>query len=557
MLPGWLRHYRREALAPDLVAGAVVAVMLVPQSMAYALLAGLPPVTGLYASMLPLVAYAALGTSMTLAVGPAALDSLMVAAALAGVAAGGDPLAAARLALLTGAILTLVGVLRFGVLANFLSVPVVSGFTSAAALVIACSQLAALLALEVPRDHDFASQLLASLQALPDAGAVTAALGIGALGLLAGARLLAARDRPGRLRLMLARAGPLLVVLAGAALVWGYDLDRTAGVAVTGVIPSAVPRLAVPTGKLHAWLDLLPSAALIALVCSLESLSVGRTLASRRREKITANRELVALGAANFAAAVSGGYNVAGGLGRSLVNYSAGARTPLASVVTAVLVLTFALLLGPLFAYLPKTVLAAIVIAAVVPLVDVASFARTWRYNPADALSLGATFVTVLAAGIERGIIVGVALSLVLHLWRTSRPHIAIVGRVGDTEHFRNVQRHAVRTVPEVLAVRIDESLYFASAHALEDRVLAEIAERPQVRHVVLVASAVNFIDASALETLDALVNRLRDAGVTFHLAEIKGPVMDRLQHSDFLARLQPGQVFLSTHAAMRALGDG
>ncbi|NQV79581.1 MAG: STAS domain-containing protein, partial [Alphaproteobacteria bacterium] len=270
--------------------------------------------------------------------------------------------------------------------------------------------------------------------------------------------------------------------------------------------------------------------------------------------KIDANQELLALGAANIAASVTGGYPVAGGFGRSGVNFAAGANTPLASIITAVLMALTLLFLTPLFYYLPRTALAAIIIVAVLNLIDIRTFRDAWRYNKADAVSLAATFVSVLVAGVEAGIVFGLAVSLALYLWRTSRPHIAVVGRVGETEHFRNVLRHSVKTVPGVLAIRVDESLYFANASYLEDHLLSAVADDKTIEHVVLICSAVNFIDASALDTLENMIVELRDAGVTLHLAEVKGPVTDKLQRTAFLEHLKPGSLYLSTHDALRAL---
>jgi SulP family sulfate permease len=295
---------------------------------------------------------------------------------------------------------------------------------------------------------------------------------------------------------------------------------------------------------------------LIALIGFLESVAVARALGAKRRETVEANNELVGLGAANIAAAFTGGIPVTGGFGRSNVNFDAGAATQLSAIVTAGLVAISVLLLPPLFGPLPPAALASIIIVSVLGLVDPGAFLRAWRYNRTDALALVATFAGVLFLNVETGILIGFGVSLGLLMWRTSRPHFAIVGRVGATEHFRNVNRHAVRTDPQTLLIRIDESLFFANARFLETTILAEVAARPELRHVVLICSAVNAIDSSALESLEALIHELKDAGVTFHLAEVKGPVMDRLQRTDLLENMAPGQVFLSTHAAAAALAS-
>jgi SulP family sulfate permease len=315
-----------------------------------------------------------------------------------------------------------------------------------------------------------------------------------------------------------------------------------------------LPPLALPRFDAELWRALAGGAALIAIVGYVESVSVAKALASKRRERVDPDQELIGLGAANVAAAVTGGYPVTGGFARSVVNFAAGARTPFAAVITAALTAATVATVAGAFRLLPQAVLAAVIVVAVLPLVDAKTLLRAWRYDKADAFTLIATFAGVLAIGIELGIALGAALSLAIHLYRTSRPHIAVVGRVGASEHFRNVERHTVETLPHVLAVRVDESLYFPNTADLEDRLLAMVAARPEVRHVVLIASAVNAIDASALETLEALVAHLRDSGVTLHLAEVKGPVVDKLERTDLIARLAPGRVFLSTHEAVRAL---
>jgi sulfate permease, SulP family len=560
----WLPAYRRHDLPGDLIAGVIVTVMLVPQSLAYAMLAGLPPEVGLYASVLPLVAYALFGSSRVLAVGPVAVVSLLVASALGRLATPESPeyaAAALALALLTGLILAAMAVARLGFLANCLSHPVISGFISASAILIAASQLRHLFGITVPAGGDRLDEVLVPLIGrLGETNPATLLIGAGSVALLLWMRgpfgRLVARAGASRFVAETAsRVGPIFAVVFFTALVWAFGLDRTADVAVVGALPAGLPPLTVPVFDPVLWRDLLPAAVLIALVGFVESVSVARSLAAKRREKIDPDRELLGLGAANVAAAFSGGFPVTGGFARSVVNYAAGARTGLASLLTALLIAVTALTLTPLFYYLPTAVLAATIIVAVLGLVDVATFRRAWIYNRADAASLAVTFVAALAFGVEAGIVAGVVVSLALYLWRTSRPHMAIVGRVDDTEHFRNVLRHRVRTAPHILAVRVDESLYFANTKYLEDALLAAVAERPEIRHLVLICSAVNFIDASALETLESLRAELRDAGVTLHLAEVKGPVMDRLKRTDFLERLGEGRVFLSTHDAMVALG--
>lgn len=561
---GWLGSYRRAELPGDVIAGLVVAIMLVPQGMAYAMLAGLPAQVGLYASIAPLVLYSLFGSSRSLAVGPVAIVSLMVASTLASLAEPGSSeyvALAIVLAVLSGLALTIVGLARLGFLVNFMSHPVISGFTSAAALVIGFSQLKHLLGLDIPRSHHITDTLMAAVERAGQINWTTVTIA----GLAVAILLYAKGPMAGQLKRLgvseswadpISKSGPLISVVLGILVVRLFRLDSGAGVGIVGEVPRGLPPLTVPRFDRALWQELLPAALLISFVGFLESVSVAKSLASKRRQKVDADQELVALGMANVGAAFTGGYPVTGGFSRSVVNFSAGANTPLASIITAALIAITVVLLTPLLYFLPQAVLAAVIVVAVVGLVDLRTVRETWRFNKPDAVSLLATFVTVLAVGVEVGIIVGVILSLVLYLWRTSRPHMAVVGRVGDSEHFRNVKRHTVTTYPNLLAVRVDESLYFANTAYLEDQLLAMVADNPEIEHLVLICSAVNFLDASALETLEMLIDRLRDSGVRLHLAEIKGPVMDRLQRSELLDRLAPGQVFLSTHAAVETLAE-
>ena len=558
----WMPGYNRQMLANDGMAGLIVAIMLVPQGMAYALLAGLPPEVGLYASIVPLIFYGLLGSSRALAVGPVAIVSLMVATTLGGLAEAGTVgyvAGAVLLAFLSGAILLGMGLARLGFLVNFLSHPVISGFSSAAALVIGFSQLKHLLGFDIPRSHLITETIWHAMTDISQINPAT--FGIAAISL---AILLVWKGRLGgwmksagvnaSVTDAVSKSGPFVAVLLTTLAVWFFGLNQSAGVSIVADIPAGLPPLALPDFDLALMQELLPAALLISLVGFLESVSVAKSLASKRRQKIDANQELVALGAANIGASFTGGYPVTGGFSRSLVNFTAGAVTPLASIITAVLVGITVLVLTPLLYFLPKATLAAIIVVAVANLIDFKIVRSTWAYNKTDALSLIVTFLAVLTIGIEMGIVIGAGLSIALYLYRTSRPHIAVVGRVGQTEHFRNVLRHKVHTDDDILIVRVDESLYFANTAYLEDELLGRVADQPQIKHLVLIMSAVNFIDASALETLDTLIARLRDAGVTLHMAEVKGPVMDKLQFVDFEETLGDGHVYLSTHAAITDL---
>jgi SulP family sulfate permease len=555
----WGRAYSRGDAVGDGFAAVIVTIMLVPQSLAYAMLAGLPPQAGLYASILPLIAYALFGTSRTLAVGPVAVISLMTAAAVSQVAEAGTAAyveAAVTLAFLSGLILVAMAVLRLGFLGNLLSHPVISGFISASGILIAASQLKHILGVPAGGDTlpEIARQLAGQLGAI---NWPTVVIGVAATAFLFWVRrnlkpLLMRMGLPPRVSDLLAKAGPLAAIFASVLAVLLLGLEAQ-GVRIVGVIPAGMPPFALPVLDADLWLALLPAAALISLVGFVESVSVAQTLAAKRRQRIEANQELVGLGTANIAAAVSGGYPVTGGFARSVVNFDAGAATPLAGAFTAIGILAATLFLTPLFRLLPQAVLAATIIVAVISLVDIPAIRRTFRYSKADFAALALTMALVLTVSVEAGIVAGVVASILLFVWRTATPHMAIVGQVPGTEHFRNVARHAVITDPRILSLRVDESLYFANARALEDRIYAEAAARPDLRDVVLMCPAVNLIDASALESLEAIADRLKAAGIGFHLSEVKGPVMDALRRSDFFDHFT-GQVFLSQFDAIRAL---
>jgi len=561
LLPGlaWMRRYDRTAFHGDALAAVIVTIMLIPQSLAYALLAGLPPEVGLYASMAPLVGYALFGTSSALAVGPVAVVSLMTAAAVGNYASVGTPEymgAAIALALLSGIFLVALGLLRLGFLASLLSHPVISGFITASGILIATSQLKHILGVEAG-GHNLIEMVQALARNADAANGATLAIGAGATVFLFWVRkslkpLLQRAGLGPRLADALAKAGPVAAVVVTILLVRAFALDE-AGVKVVGEIPQGLPPVTLPPFDLALWQDLLPSAVLISVVGFVESVSVAQTLAAKRRERIDSNRELIGLGAANLAASVTGGYPVTGGFARSVVNFDAGARTPLAGVMTAVGIGLTALLLTPLFRQLPNATLAATIVVAVLSLVDLSALKRTWDYSKADFAAMAATILVVLGLGVEAGIVTGVALSVAFFLVRSSRPHMAVVGQVPHTQHFRNVKRHEVFVSPSVHSVRVDESLYFANARWLEDRLYDMAVADKAVKHVVLICSAVNDIDASALESLEALNERLKAAGVTFHLSEVKGPVMDKLKRSHLLQDLT-GKVYLSHYDALSAL---
>ncbi len=553
----WGRRYNRESFASDGLAAVIVTVMLIPQSLAYAMLAGLPAEMGLYASMLPLIAYGLFGTSTTLSVGPVAVVSLMTATAVSQVADAGSLAyidAAILLALMSGAMLLLFGLLRMGFLASFLSHPVIAGFITASGVIIAVSQLGHVLGIRGRGENlpQLAQQLW---EQLPLVHLPTVLVGGCTLLFLFWVRsglkpLLQKAGMPDYWAGMLTRTGPVFAVIGTSVVAWGFDLEAQ-GVALVGHVPAGLPGLDLPMLSHPAWRELAVSALLISIIGFVESVSVGHTLAARRRQRIVPDQELIGLGASNIAAAVSGGYPVTGGFARSIVNFDAGAATPAAGMLTALGIGLTALFFTPYLAYLPKATLAATIIVAVLSLVDFSILRRTWDYGVSDFAAVAITLFVTLAVGVETGVACGVLASLALHLYKTSRPHMAVVGEVPGTEHYRNVDRHEVITRGDILSLRIDESLYFANASFVESRIYALLDPRPEVRHVILMCTAVNEIDLSALEALESINRQLAERDIVLHLSEVKGPVMDVLRHTHFLHDLT-GKVFLSQHHAVQ-----
>ena len=558
----WSRDYNRTVLTNDLMAAVIVTIMLIPQSLAYALLAGLPAEMGLYASILPLVAYAIFGTSRTLAVGPVAVVSLMTAAAAGKLAAQGTPeyiMAAITLAFLSGLMLLVMGLFRLGFLANFLSHPVIAGFITASGVLIATSQMKHILGVRAEGHNliDMLTNLIAEVDAI---NWITLIIGGASLAFLFWVRkglkpLLLSLGLKPRMADLLAKAGPVIAVALSILVVWLFGLDAR-GVAIVGQVPMGLPPLTLPGFSADLWGQLFGSALLISIIGFVESVSVAQTLAAKKRQRIVPDQELVGLGASNIAAAVSGGYPVTGGFARSVVNFDAGAETPAAGAYTAIGIALAALLLTPLLYFLPKAVLAATIIVAVLSLVDFSILRKSWTYSRVDFAAVSATIVLTLTFGVEIGVSAGVALSILLFLYKTSRPHVAEVGLVPGTQHFRNIKRHEVETHDSLVTIRIDESLYFANAAFLQDLIYDRIVCDQPIRDVVLMCSAVNEIDMSALESLEAINTRLDELGIRLHMSEVKGPVMDRLKRSHFLQDMT-GEVFLSQYDAHVALTGG
>lgn len=540
----WLRHYPRPALRGDVIAGLTVAVMLVPQGMAYANLAGMPPVTGLYAAIVGIIAYAVFGTSGALAVGPVAITSLLTISGLSSIVSPDDPTypaVAALLALSVGAILLVAGIARLGFLVNFLSHPVISGFTSAAAITIALSQVKDLLGVDIGRPDGVVDTISSTFSSLGTTNAPTLVIAGVAVVALWGGRRLAPRAPV-----------PLIVLAAATVATWGLSLaDR--GVAILGDVPSGLPSPQMPDVTVSLLGDLAPVALAIAVIAYAEGVSVAKAIARRHRARIDANQELVATGAANVASSAFGGFPVAGGFSRTAVNNQAGARTPLASLITAVVLAATVVWLTPLLFYLPKAVLAAVVIVAVASLVDVTDAKETWRTRRSDFVALAVTFLATLFIGVEPGLAIGVVFSLVLFVYRSANPHATELGRVEGSAEYRNVSRWTTRTDGRIVVLRVDGPLFFANTKFLTDQVSSLLADRPDVGWVVLDAAGIGDLDASGVHALAELDADLRDSGVTLVMATVRGPVRDVMANAglwpEMAARTHP-----SVSAAVAAI---
>ncbi len=556
----WLRTYSRADWRGDSLAGVITAIMLIPQGIAYAMLAGLPPQMGLYASMLPAIVYAIWGSSRTMSVGPVSIAAIMIMSALSApeIQAFNAPVESAiLLAFEVGIILWVMAALRLGGLVNFISHPVLTGFTSGAALLIILNQLPYLFGL--PK-FDCGLQIGCYTNYLSQWNNITTILGLGAIvGLWLFSQplmtLLQRRGMPLQWALGISKCGPLLVIALTMLLVGLGQLAGTHAVSVVGPLEGVLPQLSIDFLNTHAWRALLPYAAIIALIAYVESVAIAKVTAYMRNQKINPNQELVALGAANIATAVSGGMVVAGGLSRTMVNFTAGARTQMATVIAVIAVIVLVLFFGHWFAYIPKSVLAAIILVAILPLIKLRHVFHTWVYHKADGWAELVTLLSVLCLGIEEGLAIGIILTIASYLRQISRPHIAEVGCVPGTEHYRNIDRHEVETCPNILLLRIDENITFANANYIEDFIQTAHQRRQQtVQDLVLIFTSVSHIDSTALEMLSRLQHHLKATGVQLHFAEIKGPVMDKLRGTALLDGKEAGSVFFRVSDVAEAL---
>ncbi|MDA9297553.1 SulP family inorganic anion transporter [Pseudomonadales bacterium] len=559
----WWPEYNGEAFRADLIAGIVVLFITVPQVIAYAFLAGLPAETGLYAAIMALLCYAAFGSCRTLAVGPTAILAIM---SLESVSAFETPgtveytLLASKLAMVTGGVLVLLRIVNFGAVVSFLSHAVVTGFITAAAILIITNQIPSMLGLSAPPDTAVVAVIQHVTSGMDSLNLAAMSIAIGAMSLLWFCRhhleaLLQSTGIHPRWVGSLVKSAPMYAVILSVAIVWSMGLVQSSDVSVVGVIPNQLPTWAQMDLSLVEIQQLLPSALLMSMVIFMESTSIGAAVASKRREKIEPNQELVGLGLANLGSAMVGGFPVAGSFARTIVNFSSGAVTPVASLVTCVLVVITLVWFAPWFYYLPKAVLSAIIVMSAIQLIDLHGIQKTFQFNRIDSVTFAGTFLAVLGLGVETGILAGIAISFLLLIRSSSKPHIAVVGRVGNTETFRNVLRYEVETSPQVLALRIDESIYFVNTRYIEVFVFNKIADSPAIKHVILICSSANFIDTSGLEMLELLQDSLVEVGVTLHLAEVKGPVMDKLKETEFFVNMK-GNVYFSTDVALKDLAE-
>lgn len=545
----WIPNYGSEQLKGDLIAGLTVGVMLIPQGMAYAMIAGLPPIYGLYASTIPLIIYALLGTSRQLAVGPVAMVSLLTAAGIGALAEGGTEMylgLAIALALLVGIIQFALGVFRLGFLVNFLSHPVISGFTSAAALIIGLSQLKHLIGVDLPRSHHVHEILIGALERIGEINWQTFAIGVIGILLIKGVK-----------KWLPVIPGPLLAVVFGIGATWGLGLIDF-GVKIVGTVPSGLPSVAIPDISTNTMQLLLPTALAIALVSFMESIAVAKAIQSKHKDyEVSPNQELIALGAANIGGSFFQSYPVTGGFSRTAVNDQSGAKTGMASIVSAGLIVLTLLFLTPVFYYLPKAILASVIMVAVFGLIDVKEARHLWHADRSDFWMLIVTFIATLSLGIEQGIGIGVLLSLGLLIFRTTRPHIAELGQIPGTGLYKNIERFQGLIVdPEVLILRLDSQLYFANTNYFRDRLFEMMGKREKVKTVVINSESIGSMDSSAVQTIRAIVQDLRKQNIEVHFSGVIGPVRDAMNRGGLVEVIGEDNFFLTVQAAVDGKGE-
>ena len=543
----WLKTYHPTHFKADVVAALIVLAMLVPQGMAYAMLAGLPPVMGIYASILPMIIYAFTGSSTTLSIGPVAIISMMVFSALQPLFAVGSTAyieAACLLAIMVGIISLILGLFRFGFLIQLISHPVIKSFIIASALLIALGQFKFLLDIPLQTNNipEFIGSLVNNFHRI---SFLSVGVSLAAITILVFLPKWVRSD-------FLNKTIPLLLVLSSIIVVYAFSLDQH-GLKTVGIIPTGLPSFHFPTWNFDLVQKLLPSAFIIAMISFVESLAIAQATALQKRDDLNSNQELIALGLANIAAGINMGFAVSGSLSRTVVNSDAGAKTPMSGVMSSLLMIAVSLYFTSFFQNLPLTILAATIFVSIWKLVSFLPFFETWKYSKADGLAMWATFLGVTCIDISTGLVIGIILTFILLLWRISRPHIAVIGLVEGTQHFRNVSRYDVLTTETIASFRIDENLNFLNAHVLKGYIITELSHNPQIQHVVINCSSISNIDLSAVEMLEDLNRELLQLGIQLHLSEVKSPVMDRLNSSRLINMLS-GKIFLSHYQAIQTL---
>lgn len=541
----WLPNYNKEDLSGDVSAGMIVAVMLIPQGMAYAMLAGLPPVIGLYSATIPLFVYALLGSSKQLAVGPVAIVSLLVFSGVSSLAEPGTDEYIAYvflLSLMVGVIKLILGLLRLGVLVNFVSHAVISGFTSAAAIIIGLSQLNHLLGFELPQSENVFVLLLLAAQQFSGIHPLTFLLGLGSIAVMVFLKRVAPRF-----------PAPLLVVAGSTLIVYLFQLDQW-GVKIVGDIPKGIPRFSLPAFSMESITSLFPIALTIAFIGYMESIAIAKAIASKENYQVDANKELRALGLANIVGSFFSSYPVTGGFSRSAVNYQSGARTGLASMITVFLIFLTLLFFTPVFYYLPRTVLAAIIMVAVFGLIDVKEAKRLFQLKKVDGWTLLITFVATLVLGIEDGILLGVAVSLLVFIARSARPHTAVLGDLSKQNVFHNIAHDPeAKTEEDILIFRMDASLYYPNMAFLEEKLRAEVDQRPKLQWIILDFSGVNDMDGISVDTWERIIDRYQEKGISFLLVGIKGSIRDLVTKACWPEKY--GEIaFQSLHEALQSI---
>ena len=543
----WLKTYHPTHFKADVVAALIVLAMLVPQGMAYAMLAGLPPVMGIYASILPMIIYAFTGSSTTLSIGPVAIISMMVFSALQPLFAVGSTAyieAACLLAIMVGIISLILGLFRFGFLIQLISHPVIKSFIIASALLIALGQFKFLL--DIPLQTNNIPEFIGSLvNNFHHISFLSVGVSLAAISILVFLPKWVRSD-------FLNKTIPLLLVLSSIIVVYAFNLDQH-GLKTVGIIPTGLPSFHFPTWNFDLVQKLLPSAFIIAMISFVESLAIAQATALQKRDDLNSNQELIALGLANIAAGINMGFAVSGSLSRTVVNSDAGAKTPMSGVMSSLLMIAVSLYFTSFFQNLPLTILAATIFVSIWKLISFLPFFETWKYSKADGLAMWATFFGVTCIDISTGLVIGIILTFILLLWRISRPHIAVIGLVEGTQHFRNVSRYDVLTTETIASFRIDENLNFLNAHVLKGYIITELSHNPQIQHVVINCSSISNIDLSAVEMLEDLNRELLQLGIQLHLSEVKSPVMDRLNSSRLINMLS-GKIFLSHYQAIQTL---